>query len=590
MKTFFTSLLGGFVALFLFLILVPILLILIGLGIAAGSGSSEPAAKSIVLELDLREVMPDQPLNTGAGVFFAQPAFIDVLLKLDAAASDPKVKGVFVQADMMGPGSSRAEELRTAFLKLRESGKFVVAHSQGMMGVGPSSLRSVSAADEIWMQPATDMMVSGIAFETLFMKGLFENIDVEADIEALYEYKNAPNVYQETDYTPSHREAMTKLADDMWTISLEDIAADRGFASTDALRTLLESGPMSAAQAETAGLITGQKWPEDAREAARLKGGDSARVVMMADYSAPAAPTSAPLIAIIGGEGAIITGAGDTSPFATQASFASDRIAAEILKAGENETVKAIVFRVDSPGGSATASDQIWRAVERVREEHDKPVIVSMGSVAASGGYYVSAGADEILALRTTITGSIGVFGGKFAVAGGLNRLGITPQTISVGGDFASAWGTEAFTPEQKAKLGEGLVRTYDRFMEVVAEGRDMPETRVRELAKGRVWSGEAALERGLVNRSGGLIAAIAVAQENAGINADTRVRTRFYPEEEDPFEALGQIFGASADTARAAAVLGTVLGDERLNSALAQARGVQSGETQMSAPLIVEK
>ncbi|MFC6197327.1 signal peptide peptidase SppA [Ponticaulis profundi] len=590
MKTFISSLLGGLVALILFLVLVPIV---IGLGIgimaATSGGGNKAPTDAIVLEIDLRDDFADQPASSGPAVLFQTTSFIDILGKLDAAIDDDRVKGVYIRASEMGIGSSRAEELREAFLKLRAADKFIVAHSQGMMGAGPSTLRAISAADEIYLQPGSDIMVNGISLETLFFKDLFDNLSVKAEIEQFYEYKNSPNVYKETDYTEPHREAMTALASDMWRISLEDIAADRGFGSVSDLKNLLESGPLSPDEAVAGNIFDGLKWPEDAAEDVLEQAGESAEFLPIAQYHPALAKPTAPLIAVIGGEGAIITGTGDQGLFSDESVMASDPIAEAILKAGRDKNVEALVFRVDSPGGSPTASDQIWRAIERVQDEEGKPVVVSMGSVAASGGYYVSAGADAILANRTTITGSIGVYGGKLAIADGLRRIGINPSAITVGGEFASAFNTETFTEAQRAELWESLKRTYDRFLEIVSDGRGLDTARVHEIAKGRVWSGEAAKQIGLVNETGGYIDAIAKAKELAGIEAGTKVRVKLYPTPENPFQAFSELFGASAESAEAAATLNQVLGDERFQTLLKESLALQKGGTQMSTPEIRE-
>lgn len=589
LKTFLTSLLGGIVAFLLFLIITPLILFMVIGGIASNAGKAPNLPAEMVLKIDLRESISDQAATAGPAVLFQQNSFLGMLKKLDAAATDKRVKGVFIRASEFGLGSSRAEELRQALQKLRDNDKFVVAHSQGMLGSGPSGLRAISAADEIWLQPGSDMLINGIAFETLFMKDLFDNLSITAEIEQFHEYKNAPNVYKQTDYTDSHREAMTVLATDIWTISLEDIAQDRGFESTAALKVLLEAGPMSDQEAVDSGLVTGLKWPEDASEATLKQGGDNAEYIEISAYSPPPPELNAPTIAVVGGEGPIITGSGDQGFFNSDPVFASDQIAQALLDAGNDEKVRAIVFRVDSPGGSAIASDQIWRAVMRVREDMKKPVVVSMGSVAASGGYYVSAGADAILASRTTITGSIGVFGGKLAIADGLRRIGINPSTIAVGGDFAGAFNTEAFTEEQRAQLRESLERIYDRFMMIVATGRELPEERVREIARGRVWSGEDAADLSLVTEIGGYIDAIAKAKELASIAPETDVRIVNYPAQGNPFEAFGALFGASAETAEAAARLNEVLGDENFQALMQQGKAMQRGEAQMSAPVMIE-
>ena len=592
MKTFLLSMAGAFTAMILFIVLgFFFLFTLIGMAVSA----KPPHPDSIVLTLDLNANYPDQAPSGGFAALSGTPGFIDLLLKLKEAEADKSVKGIYIRGAEMGFGTSRAEELRQALKSFQGSGKFVIAHSQGMFGAsGPSAFHSLAAADEIWMQPGTDLMVTGVVFETEFYKGLFDKIALEPQIYPLYEYKNAPNSYNETSYTGPHREAMEALANSIWATALSDIAADRGM-ETAQLRAILESGPKTAENALDLKLIDKLGWPEDAEEAAKERaGGDKAELIDLAAYTSPAKYNSkAPLIAVVGGEGPIVTGgASGGSVFSDPPAFASDVIARAILDAAEDDDVKAIVFRVDSPGGSPTASDQIWRAVERAQEA-GKPVVVSMGSLAASGGYYVSTGADAILANRATLTGSIGIFGGKLAIDGTFNKIGVTFDTVTVGGDFASAWGTSPFTESQEAEVKASLKRGYDRFLAHVGEGRGMTYDQVHEVARGRVWTGEAALQQGLVDEIGTFMDAIEKAKSLAGVEADVKPRLAFYPYRKSGFEALEDLFGVSAETARAAAVISTLVGDERTQALLeemATVEAMNSGQAMAIGPRIRER
>ena len=592
MKTFLLSMAGAFTAMFLFIVLGFFFLFTL-IGMAAGAKPPHP--DNIVLTLDLNAAYPDQAPSGGFAALSGTPGFIDLLIKLKDAETDDSVKGLFIRGADYGFGTTRAEELREALKSFQASGKFVIAHSQGMFGAsGPSAFHSISAADEIWMQPGTDLMVTGVTFETEFLKGLFEKIDLEPQIYPFYEYKNAPNSYNEAGYTEPHREAMEALANSIWATALDEIAEDRG-TSAGQLRTVLESGPKPAETALELKLVDKLGWPEEAEEAAKERaGGDDAEMIDLGMYFSPAKYDSkAPLIAVIGGEGAIVTGgAGSSSPFSDPPAFASDVIARAILDAAEDEDVKAIVFRVESPGGSPTASDQIWRAVERAQEA-GKPVVISMGSLAASGGYYVSTGADAILANRATLTGSIGIFGGKLALDGTFNKVGITFDTVTVGGDFASAWGTGAFTETQEAEVRAMLKRGYDRFLAHVGEGRGMTYDQVHEVARGRVWTGEDALQQGLVDEIGTFMDAIEKAKELASIEADVKPRLAFYPYRKTGIEALEDLFGVSAETARAAAVISSIAGDERtqvLLEELATAEAMNSGQVMAIGPRIRER
>jgi protease-4 len=592
MKTFFLSMAGAFVAMLLFVILGFVMLF--GL-IAAAAGSQPPRPDNVVLSLDLNSGIPDQAPAGGFAAFSGVPGFTDTLLKLKAAEGDEAVKGIYLRGAFTGIGTSRAEELRAALKSFRDSGKFVVAHSQGMIGIGgPSAYHSITAAEEIWMQPGTDLIVSGVTFETEFLKGLFDKIGLTPQIYALYEYKNAPNSYNETSFTEPHREALSGLANSLWDTALTDMAADRSM-EVAALKALLESGPKTAEAALEAKLIDKLGWPEDAEEAALERAGEDAELLDLFAYVAPPSKAKAKdgMIAIVGGEGAVVTGGGGSdSPFSDAPGFASDVIARAILDAAEDEDVKAIVFRVDSPGGSPTASDQIWRAVERAQEK-GKPVVVSMGSLAASGGYYVSAGADAIIANKGTITGSIGIFGGKFAIDGTFNKIGVTFDTITVGGDFANAYGVAPFNQAQEAEVRAGLKRGYDRFVGLVGEGRGMTYDEVHAIARGRVWSGAEAQKIGLVDEIGGFMTALTKAQELAGMDTAQMPMLAYYPQRLTGFEALESLFGVSAETARAAAVLSAVVGDERtqaLIEELAIADAVNSGEAMAMGPRIRER
>jgi protease-4 len=592
MRTFFLSMAGAFVAMILFIVLFFFGLIFIAVSAAS---SKPPRPNNVVLSLDLNADLPDQAPASGFAAFSGVPGFTDLLLKIQAAESDDTVKGIYLRGSLTGIGSSRSEELRDALKNFRATGKFVVAHTQGMMALGgPSAYYSISAADEIWMQPGTDLMVSGVTFETEFLKGLFDKIGLTPQIYALYEYKNAPNSYNETGYTPAHREALEALATSMWETAIADIAEDRGMQPAE-LRSLLESGPKPAEEAEKLKLVDKLGWPEDAEAAVLERAGARSELVDLMSYTPPPSRAKAKdgMIAIVGGEGPVVTGGNTTdSPFADPPAFASDIVARAILDAAENDNVKAIVFRVDSPGGSPTASDQIWRAVERAQEK-GKPVVVSMGALAASGGYYVSAGADAILANRTTITGSIGIFGGKFALDGTFNKIGVTFDAVTVGGDFTNAYGIGKFNQAQEAEIKAMLKRGYDRFVGIVGEGRDMSYDEVHEIARGRVWSGEQAKARGLVDEIGGFTSAIRKAQELAGMDTTKAPLLTYYPHRKSGFEALESLFGVSAETARAAAVLSAIAGDERTRAILeelAAAEAMNAGQAMAMGPRLRER
>ncbi len=587
MKIFFLALGGAILG----TILAIVLMIFIGMSALGGLGQPEKLPDDMVLTLDLRDQLPDQAPTGGLSAFFGQQGFLDALTKLDAAVDDDRVKGVYIRASEFGIGSSRAEELRAAFLKLQAADKFVIAHSQGSYGGGPSGYRALAAADELWVQPGSEIIAGGITFETMFMKGLLDRLSITPQIEALYEYKNSPNGYKETDYTEPHREAMTQLAESVWTVSLIDIAEDRGISMEDA-RLALESSPLNAERLVELQLADHMGWPRSAVAAIYERAGEDVGFVDMAAYIPPSSAFSSPVIAIVGGEGPITTGWADESPFSNGgAGMSSDTISAAIIEAAENESVEAIVFRVDSPGGSPVASDQIWNAIELAKTKYNKPVVVSMGSVAASGGYYVATGADWIIANRTTITGSIGIYGGKMAFAEGLAQIGVNVRTISVGGPFSGALtSADVFTEEQHVRLQDWLKRGYDRFLLLVSEGRGMTIEEVHERARGRVWSGEDAFEQGLVDELGGLIAAIEKAREFAKIEPDSDVRLLMYPRNSSGFPFGGSFSSASSADLSALSQLSEIMADPRMQALLEEFESTQSGQLQARLPAMIER
>lgn len=546
--------------------------------------ASADAAERIVLTLDLREPRLDQP--SGAPFAFAEAApLTKVVETLARAENDDKVKGLYIRANEFGMPPAQAAEIRQAILSFRESGKYVLAHSQGFNSTSVIPYMAVSAADEIWMQDTSQFAATGMSSEAMFLGGAFEKFDAQSQIFQIAEYKNAANTYNETGFTEAHRESLTSMLTSLYNTALSAAAADR---ATDprALRALIEDGPYSAEAAVEAGLADRMGQAIEAENYLLQKAGEDASLIELADYARTAekAFNSGPTIAFVGGQGAIVTGdtLDYTGPFGGGDYMGSDTVAAAILEAAEDDDVKAIVFRVDSPGGNVVASDQIWDAVERAQAA-GKPVVVSMGSLAASGGYYVSAGADRILALPNTLTGSIGIFGGKIVTDGTLELVGLNVEPLSVGGEFAGAYTSQRlFTPYQAEAVRESLENGYLEFTSRVAEGRDMDLDLVQQIAKGRVWTGQQALERGLVDELGGLRAAIGAAKELAGIEADESITLKTYPHELTEWQKFQRLFGASGETAQALIAMKDIVQMPEVQAALrARAAAGQNGQAQ---------
>lgn len=576
MKQFLITIAGVFIGLILFFVAIPFILI------ASLSGDSKPKAPKhdVVLRIDLRGEVSDQGASSGLAGLSSSVNTVDIIEKLTQAQTDAKVKGVYIEAPLNGVSPAMAEEVRAAVKRFRASGKFVTAYGQSFDGVSLTGYPVVSAADTIWMQESGDFNVSGLASEALFLRGFFDKIKAEPDFEQFKEYKNAANQYTQTSFTPAHREATTSLLTGLFDDLSAMAAADRGM-TPEAFKALLQRTPLSAQDALKEKLVDQLGWPEDAEKATLKKAGDKSEMLDIEDYELT--KQEGPVIAFVGGSGVIENGEGSPGLFGGSDGMHSDDIAKAIDDAVADKDVKAIVFRVDSPGGSATASDQIWRAVERAKEAK-KPVVISMAGLAASGGYWVSMGADKIVSNQTTITGSIGVLAGKIVLEPTLNSVGFNTETIALGGPFVTAYSSEQkFTPEQRAAFVGSMQRIYDRFIANVAAGRKLAPEKVQEIAKGRVWTGSQALKLGLVDQIGGLYESVEVAKQLAKIDAKTKVQLRRFPAQKEFFELLEDSLGVSSGTVKAAALISALANDETVTQltesirAAKQTRGVQA-------------
>jgi len=572
MKQFFLTVLGVFTGLILFVVVLPIVLI-----IAAAASSSEPATPAnAVLELDLREGISDQaPTNPFAVFGGSGLSVVGIVDTLAQAEKDDHVKVLLVRLPEAGLAPAAADEIRQAVRRFRASGKPVIAHSQGFQPIGTviSSYMVGASASELWMQNTANFQATGFSADSVFLGRAFERYGVRPEFEQRYEYKNAVNEFTQSDYTGPHREAMTAWMTSIYDSALANAAFDRKV-EAPALKTTIEAGPYSAAQALQLKLIDKIGQVEEAEAEAKRRAGRGADIIEFSDYAASQGErmgSGRDAIAIVGGEGAIVTGTGGGGGLGGGSSIASDATAEAIYDAIEDRSVKAIVFRVSSPGGSPEASEQILAAV-RAAKTAGKPVVVSMGDYAASGGYWISSEADWIVAQPSTLTGSIGVFGGKFVLADALGRFGVDLRGLSVGGDYSDAFSpSSGFSESQRAAFSASMDRTYEEFVERVARGRHIPIARVREIARGRVWTGAQGKTLGLVDQLGGLTEAIAKARELAQIPDTQSVRFKRFPTPQSPWEALSSAFGVQSEAAQALVTLGGVMADPRAQAVLSR-------------------
>jgi protease IV len=505
----------------------------------------------LVLELDLTvDPLEGQPTDPVSAVLARRrPSLGAVLDGLRRAAAEERVKVVLARISPAGLPLARVQELRDAITALRAAGTAAVAFSDsfGEFGGGTLAYYLASAFEEIWLAPPGDLGLTGVALETPFLRDALDRLGVRAQIGQRHEYKNAANTFLERDFTPAHREASERIVASAAAQIVAGIATGRGLAE-ERVRELIDGGPLSGDEALAAGLVDRLGYRDEVYDAAKARAGADARLLYLGHYRKVAArretaarlrPAAAgsrkatgagskKVVAIIHGTGPVLLGAGRGFP-QTGPAMHSDAVTAALRAAGRDDDVAAVVFRVDSPGGSYVASDLIRREVERVRAS-GRPVVVSMGAVAASGGYFVAMGADTIVAQPGTLTGSIGVLGGKQVVSGLLERVGVNVGAVREGRNALILSPRRAFTDDELARLDAFLDRVYADFTAKVAAARGLPPERVHEIARGRVWTGADALDRGLVDELGGLDRAVELAWAKAGLPAGETPRRRPVP------------------------------------------------------------
>ena len=568
-KVFFITTLSVIVGMFVFFLLFMFLLfsIICAMG-AMMAGSDMDSGGPVILEIDLRSSLIDSPV---APSLFGDspPSIVGIVQSLDRAKSDDDVKGIFIRGETGGMAPASAEELRLALIDFRTSGKFVITHAQGLNSTSVVAYQAISASDEIWLQESTSLATAGLYSQAEFFGGVMEKIGAEPEFIRHGAYKNAVNSYTEEGFTTEHREAMTSMLTSIFDNAVDNIAADREL-SRDRVLALLNSAPHSARSALDAGLIDTLGYFEEARDYAAEKAGDEDAVFKpIADYKAKT-NFNKPVIALVEGQGTILPGrSGGDGLFSTVANIGGETMAEGLDNALEDDSVKAVIIRISSGGGSAAASDQIMAAVKRVQDAK-KPVIISMGQYAASGGYYIAAPADHIVAMPQTITGSIGVYGGKIALQGAFEKVGYNLEAIRIGGDYAGVYNIdEPFTEAQLQGYQREMDQIYDDFVGVVAEGRNMSREAVINVAEGRVWTGEQALDRGLVDELGGFETALRAAKRFAEMDEGDAVRIKRFPRPKTREELFEELFSASAGTGRDLERLGALMELPEVQAAL---------------------
>ena len=536
---FFKIFLATLLAMVVGTVLSWVLCLVIFAGMAGSMGQVTKAVitPQTIVKIDLAENISEAPTkNPMAGFDYTSMTMpknthlLKVLQSIEAAKSDNRVKGLYLNFTGMGAITTGAmEEIRAALVDFKQCGKFIVAYNE-TYSQGGYYLASV--ADKIYLHPEGGFSWAGFANASLFFKGALDKLGLKAEVfrPTSCKYKSAVEPYIRKNMSPENRAQMQMMVDDMWSVLVESIAESRNL---DAKNLMSMADKLEITQPEDAlkhnlvdGLIYADEMDAKFAEYGVEKGADGKyNIISLGEYMtlAPILPKfGAPAVGIVYAEGQVFDGAGEDD------NIYSVNISETLRKAREDKNIKAVVFRVNSPGGSALASDVIWREVELLRKE--KPVIVSMGSYAASGGYYISSSADAIVADKLTLTGSIGVFGMMLEGEDMLkNRLGITTDVVKTGSsaDFGTnvmGIGVRKFTDAERKVFIRSVDKVYNTFTSRVSVGRNLPMDKVLDLAQGRVWSGTRAVSLGLVDANGGLREAIAVAVDKAGIADNFRV------------------------------------------------------------------
>ncbi len=525
------------------------------------------AVSIFVLLVDRRPSIPDDTtlVIPVGGVLSEQPSIADPLadvlgatvgtslIEIDSAlrkaAVDDRIGAVVLTIEPLACGFGKVQELRSAIARFRsETDKPIIAR---MDFAGNKEYYLASACTEIYMPPEGTLFFTGLRFSVTFFKGTLDKLGVEAEFTRIGEYKSAVEPYTREEMSDEFRAVLDAMADDLYGRMVADIAADRGM-EVAALEAIIDDPSITAVGALEAGLVDELLYRDEIEQ--RLKPADAEDWPLIdLDTYALVPPGSlglgkGPQVAVIYCEGQIMSGESTPPVWGGDATMGSSTITRALRSAREDEDIEAVVLRVDSPGGSSLASDLIWREVQLTREE--KPVVVSMSDYAASGGYYIAMGADEIVAEPGTLTGSIGVFSGKFSFEETYDKIGLSVETVERGEFADMLTSSRPYTPEERDVIAEAIEEFYQSFITKAAQGRGVEPEEIDRVARGRVWTGSQAAEIGLVDQVGGFRVALDAAKQRAGIAPDQEVSLVVLPEQ---YTLLDEILGVTGASSRAA-------------------------------------
>lgn len=504
----------------------------------------KPLAQDSVLTLTLNGSYEEHTSSTGITslVVGKSASLYDLTRTLHQAAQDPHIRGLLVRLGSPDLGMAQLQEVREALLTFRKAGKpsWCYTDSFGELSSGTSLYYLATACEEIWLQPLGAVNLTGLHMEVLCAKGALEKLGIKPELIQKKEYKSFVEMFTHDGCSEPSREAKQAIVDSILDQVVDGIAKDRKL-SHDQVRDLISKGPYLAQEAYTAKLIDRVDFYQNLKFEIQEKVGNSVAFTGVSSYlETLVQEKKGSKVALIFGSGVIQRGQRDSS-LGGLGRISAEATCKVFQEAIADPDVKAIVYRVNSEGGSPLASETIHNMIQYTQEYAKKPVIISMSDAAASGGYWISMAGSKIVAHPATLTGSIGVIGGKFVLTGLFEKLGISWDHVSTS-DNASMWSlNDSYTPEQWLKLNAWMDQVYDTFTRHVAKDRNMDPLQVEKVARGRVWTGEQALALGLVDQLGGFQTALALAKKEGGLPQEARVEV--YPQSLTFFETIISLF-----------------------------------------------
>lgn len=578
---FFKVVLATMLGVFLSFVVVSLFGMIVMMGIAGSVGEKEEVKvkENTILHVKFDGEIVDRGTKNPFGDFdfgsfkpVKKYGLNDILENIKKAKDDDNIKGIYLDLSSLPAGMATTEEIRNALLDFKSSGKFITSYCEVY---SQKSYYLASVADDVWLNPAGLMEWRGLSAELMFFKGMLEKLDVEPQVIRHGKFKSAIEPFILDKMSEANREQTEKYIGSLWNHFVAQIAESRGL-TVDKLNEIADNALIQDAQdAVDQQMIDALLYKDEVitelKQRVGVEDDDKLKFISIGKYTDAKVKKdkefSNDKIAVIYASGGIESGNGDDE------TIGSEKISKAIRKARKDDKVKAVVLRVNSPGGSALASDVIWREV--VLTSKEKPIIASMGDVAASGGYYISCAADAILASPNTITGSIGVFGLLPNMQGLLNnKLGITIDTVKTNKFSDIGTPFRALTEEERMIIQKGVDDIYIDFITKVGEGRDLTPDQVDSIGQGRVWSGVDALDLGLVDQLGGLEDAIALAAEKAELD---NYRVVDYPEREDPLKELLKELSGEGEQAFLKAQLGENYRYYKIMNEVMSLKGVQA-------------